>query len=407
MKHKRLPPALWIPVALLALLAIPHLAPSPSAASAPAFNASWKAVASTGSVEALLPVETVDSWARVGRGDRLEPLTQVRTGRRGRATLTRQANIMIIEPETRVELPTAVSGAMSSVIQTEGSVLYEIETKDKPHFEVVTPYLTAGVKGTEFLVTVNEQYTAVTVDDGLVEVVDAETGERFDVRPGEALIRDLESEQLELIDIAGNDVRRSGTEHRVARAEAGRLARMDRAGRMAGTDDDVRASDLHATRPDTTVNASVRGDGEFDEESSDADSDLTDRGAADDTLVHSGDADIFDDNLTPDDDSRDGASQDDGLDDDSMSKDPFDAGRDSGRHEAGDAWDDEPGRDSKGERAWPDDRDDDSDDQGSDDQGSDDQGSDDQGSDDQDADNQDDDGFGPRDDSTVPADGTD
>jgi hypothetical protein len=151
----------------------------------------WKAVAASGAVEARLSTGVQEVWESVARGDELRPAMLVRTGRSGRATLSRNASLVIIDPRSQVELPARPRPGMdTSVIQRKGSVLYEVDSRRDPHFEVVTPYLVAGVKGTKFLVTVHEDYTAVTVRSGLVEVMHPETGEVRAVGAGETLIRE-------------------------------------------------------------------------------------------------------------------------------------------------------------------------------------------------------------------------
>jgi hypothetical protein len=212
------------PTILLALLA---LAATPAAATArsepagdPAPATPWQTVAATGPVQARTADEV--AWQEVARGDELWPRTLVQTGRKGRATLTRRANLVILDPQSRLELPgEGLAGLETSVVQTEGSVLYKVDSRSEPHFEVVTPFLVAGVKGTSFLVTVNERYASVTVEHGLVEITNPATGEVLELGPGETIIRQREDLEMELV----RDERRS----RQARHEARRLERMQAA----------------------------------------------------------------------------------------------------------------------------------------------------------------------------------
>jgi hypothetical protein len=108
----------------------------------------------------------------------------------------------------------------TSVIQTEGSVLYKVDSRTDPHFEVVTPYLVAGVKGTSFLVTVNDRYASVTVRHGLVEITNPGTGEKVELGPGQSVVRERDEIEMDLV----RDRRRS----RDAKRESKRLDRMDR-----------------------------------------------------------------------------------------------------------------------------------------------------------------------------------
>ncbi len=181
----------------------------------------WMAVAASGSVQARTAIDVEAVWRDVSRGDELLSETHVKTGRKGRATLTRSSSLLLVAPDSEVELPAdGYSEMETSVIQTSGSVLYEVDGRANPHFEVVTPYLVAGVKGTSFLVTVNEKYTSVTVRKGLVEISNPDSGETFDLRPGESVIRHRDDPEMELV----YDRRRS----RDARHEAKKLDRMDR-----------------------------------------------------------------------------------------------------------------------------------------------------------------------------------
>jgi hypothetical protein len=188
---------------------------------AAASEPSWKAVAASGPVQARVDGAGESAWRAVARGDELVPRTQVETGRRGRATLVRRASLLILDPESRVELPgDGYSEMESSVVQTQGSVLYQVDGRAHPHFEVVTPFLAACVKGTSFLVTVNSRYASVTVEHGAVEITNPATGSSVLLGPGDSVVRHREEAEMELV----RDRRGS----REARREARRLERMDR-----------------------------------------------------------------------------------------------------------------------------------------------------------------------------------
>ena len=60
------------------------------------------------------------------------------------------------------------------------------QKRDVEHFEVLTPYLAAVVKGTEFIVTLEPEIADVQVITGEVEVAQLETGETASVRTGQA-----------------------------------------------------------------------------------------------------------------------------------------------------------------------------------------------------------------------------
>jgi len=187
----------------------------------------WKAVAASGPVETR-PGAIEESWAPVRRGDRLEPLNLVRTGHRGRATLTRSGDVLMVDPESQVALP-LLTGDESSVVQTSGSVIYEVGRREGRDFKVVTPYLVAGVKGTIFMVTVADSYASVTVEEGLVEVTSLASGESLDVGAGESVqldaMADSEMEHVSLRAKADSAAAEANKDARkLARADLRRLA---------------------------------------------------------------------------------------------------------------------------------------------------------------------------------------
>jgi hypothetical protein len=182
----------------------------------------WATVAASGPVTARPPDRPNDDWAAVARGDVFAPHTQIRTGRKGRATLTRQAKLIIVDPGSEIELPDGELGDQpSSVTQTSGSVLYKIDRRASPHFEVVTPYLVAGVKGTTFLVTVDEHQARVTVAEGLVEITDARSGELFEVGAGQSFLGSADDLRADAAD------RRDPRLSAPPRRDTERMARME------------------------------------------------------------------------------------------------------------------------------------------------------------------------------------
>ncbi|NOT42055.1 MAG: FecR domain-containing protein [Alphaproteobacteria bacterium] len=102
----------------------------------------------------------------------------------GRAVLVRGHETVIVEPNSRVQLPgTAVNGN-TQVLQTIGSAIYKIGKQKKPHFQVDTPYMAAVVKGTAFTVTVSDEEASVAVTEGLVEISTPDQSDVEFVRPG-------------------------------------------------------------------------------------------------------------------------------------------------------------------------------------------------------------------------------
>jgi hypothetical protein len=230
MRHPRLSIGLGVLTVILAggaLIAL-HAAPAEKVLADPLPPpAWWKAVAASGPVETR-PGTIEEAWTAVRRGDRLEPLNLVRTGRRGRATLTRHGDILMVDPDSQVELP-PLTGNESSVVQSSGSVIYEVDRRQGQSFQVVTPYLVAGVKGTVFMVTVSDSHASVTVEEGFVEVTSLATGETLDVGAGESVhldaMADAEMEHVTLLTRAGrSDDATSKEARKLARADLRRLA---------------------------------------------------------------------------------------------------------------------------------------------------------------------------------------
>ncbi|MDX1389397.1 MAG: FecR domain-containing protein [Acidobacteriota bacterium] len=189
----------------------------------------WKTLAASGPVEARDVADSEAPWGTVTRGDELEPRTLVRTGRRGRATLAQQASILMVDPNTELELPYVASPeGPSSVMQGSGSVVYEVDGTKIDDFKVVTPYLIAGVKGTTFLVSVTDRYAAVTVEHGVVAVTSLLDGETRDVHAGETLKVDTVREEAEMQIVSlESDPRALDQETiRFVRGEVRRLTRM-------------------------------------------------------------------------------------------------------------------------------------------------------------------------------------
>lgn len=210
------------PVVVSFLIMAPILATPP--------DTEWTVLSASGTVEFASDQASGLAWETLVRGFRLPGAAVVRTGGDGRATLALGRNLILVDPDTRLELPTRVSPQRPlRVYQKRGSATYDIHKGRRQHFQVVTPYLIAGVKGTVFRVQVGERSSSVLVTEGLVEVftlrgdlgVDVHAGQQvhLDARPGAtprltpALSED--QERLNLISRMGRDqhkdARRDGT----------------------------------------------------------------------------------------------------------------------------------------------------------------------------------------------------
>lgn len=121
----------------------------------------------------------------VTRGAGLSEGDIISTGKGGRAVIVRGGEYLTVAPNTRLQLTEPKAGALTQIVQSFGNVLFKIQKKSTPHFQVNTPYLAAVVKGTTFSVTVTPAGASVQVTEGLVQVQSLDgLASRF-VSPGE------------------------------------------------------------------------------------------------------------------------------------------------------------------------------------------------------------------------------
>jgi hypothetical protein len=109
----------------------------------------------------------------------------VMTGSSGRLTLMHAQTRITMQENSQMELPVGdAASTRTIIIQSGGTLLYDVEKRSTPHFEVKTPYLAAVVKGTSFAVNVGESGSNVRVSTGAVEVEALHSGEVSLVRSG-------------------------------------------------------------------------------------------------------------------------------------------------------------------------------------------------------------------------------
>jgi hypothetical protein len=122
----------------------------------------------------------------LGVETKLAPGDLVQTGPNGRIMLTRGSERILVSPNSVISLPkTQDKPGFTTILQQAGAIAVEAEKKDHKHFEVLTPYLAAVVKGTQFTVTVGKGASDVNVAAGKVEVADVKTGKTALVLPGQ------------------------------------------------------------------------------------------------------------------------------------------------------------------------------------------------------------------------------
>lgn len=138
------------------------------AGAAPGYAAdAWRVVQMVGSVKVggagVTPVAVTNDQTLPG-GAWLE------TAPGARAILMRGTETMAVAPGSRVQLPLEKINGNTQVLQSLGSVFYQVGKEKAPHFQVETPYLAAVVKGTAFTVIVKDGEASVDVTEGLVQV---------------------------------------------------------------------------------------------------------------------------------------------------------------------------------------------------------------------------------------------
>lgn len=123
----------------------------------------------------------------LAEGTTLNPGNNIRTGQNGRVLLVRGQETILVASNSVIGIPVDVTEGLSTTInQWAGSILLAVEKRNEKHFEVVTPYLAAVVKGTRFRVTVKGNEASVDVLRGQVEVGDFKSGQHAAILPGQS-----------------------------------------------------------------------------------------------------------------------------------------------------------------------------------------------------------------------------
>ncbi len=155
------------------------------ATSASAQTGNWTVISVSGSVRGAPDVAS--GLQVLAAGDSVGGSAVVVTGPGSRAVIERNGDEIEIAPNTRVELQPETNSTW--VLQSVGRAVYNIVTGGGPRFEVRTPFLVAGVKGTVFSVTVAADRADVAVSEGIVGVTPPSPSADFqsaDVTPGQS-----------------------------------------------------------------------------------------------------------------------------------------------------------------------------------------------------------------------------
>jgi len=93
---------------------------------------------------------------------------------------------MLVSPNSVIDIPKDNrDGMTTTIMERAGSVLVKAEKRKVNHFEVVTPYLAAVVKGTRFRVSAEQGGSNVEVIEGQVDVSGFRSGEQILLLPGQ------------------------------------------------------------------------------------------------------------------------------------------------------------------------------------------------------------------------------
>ena len=140
----------------------------------------WKASKATGQV--LRNEDSLHSGDYLDNGDR------IRTGRTGRALLVHNRSKVIVNPNSRFQIPpTTGQSQLTELFQFHGTMQYDVAHAPWRRFRVRTPFLAIVVKGTAFEIDIQSDSTKVSVTRGAVQVIDADTGERTLLTPGQSV----------------------------------------------------------------------------------------------------------------------------------------------------------------------------------------------------------------------------
>lgn len=165
---------------LLAVLTLLACAPANAFAQEP----SWRMTSQAGEVRVLLPGHSVRP-ARLN--ETIPEGSVVITSANSSAVIENGLQRMTMSANSRLTITQPRADGMTRIFQDVGTVLFQVDHRNSPHFRVETPLLAAIVKGTTFRVINHRMYDSVVVESGLVEVDANEGDETRDVPTGNAV----------------------------------------------------------------------------------------------------------------------------------------------------------------------------------------------------------------------------
>ena len=136
--------------------------------------------------EITAPVRREGTDRAVVVGDRMATGDRLITGPGGQAVLVRRRDKISMSPNSDMKVGDNKGDSLfTDIVQTLGTLLFQVEKNPRQRFRVGTPYLAAIVKGTTFTVSVRPEGAAVHVTDGAVQVAARGSQRAVIVRPGQ------------------------------------------------------------------------------------------------------------------------------------------------------------------------------------------------------------------------------
>ncbi|MEO1016886.1 MAG: FecR family protein [Pseudomonadota bacterium] len=129
---------------------------------------SWDVISVAGTASYRLAADA--PWVALGANMSIGAGADVRVGTSSELVMSDAGDIITVDERSFLNLPRNTTRHNAGVTQERGRVHYEIESVPSRLFEVETPYLAITVKGTAFVVDVDEQDTIVGVEHGQVDV---------------------------------------------------------------------------------------------------------------------------------------------------------------------------------------------------------------------------------------------
>jgi hypothetical protein len=127
-----------------------------------------------------------EGWRHFQQGQVLMPGSEIETGPDGEVILVAGGDQVRVAPSTRLMLP-GFAGDRQRLRHERGRLRVDVEPRPGRAFELTTPLLSLGIKGTSFETAVGQEQDTVVVLDGEVEVRPVGGDERFRLRDGQGL----------------------------------------------------------------------------------------------------------------------------------------------------------------------------------------------------------------------------